>query len=117
MMSKWIELGSLDAIPVMGARIVHIPATTIAVFRTSDDKVFALENKCAHKNGPLSEGIVHGCKVTCPLHGWVFDMKTGNAMGADEGKVTTFPVKIMDGKIFLSPVAIKPDVEPKAANG
>ena len=115
-MSKWIELGTLDAIPAAGARIVRADKVTIAVFRTSDDKVFALENKCAHKGGPLSEGIVHGCKVTCPLHNWVFDMTTGKATGADEGKVKTYPVKVMDGKIFLSLTAEKFPAQKEVAN-
>jgi nitrite reductase [NAD(P)H] small subunit len=101
-MSDWIEIGSLEDIPPLGSRIVHAGVLNIAVFRCSDDKVYALENKCAHKQGPLSEGIVHGCLVTCPLHDWVFDMQTGKATGADEGMVRTFLVKVTDGKIYLS---------------
>ncbi len=100
-MSNWIEIGNLEEIPTLGSRIVRKGALNIAVFRTSDDKVYALENKCVHKQGPLSEGIVHGCRVTCPLHNWVFDMQTGEATGADEGKVRTFGVKVEGGKIHL----------------
>lgn len=101
-MSNWIKIGNLTEIASLGSRTVIKGDLKIAVFRTSDNQVYALENKCAHKQGPLSEGIVHGCKVTCPLHNWVFDMQTGHATGADEGKVRTFPVKVTDGVIYLS---------------
>ncbi len=116
-MTDWIEIGSVDDIPVLGARIVRKGSANIAVFRTSNDTIYALENKCAHKQGPLSEGIVHGCRVTCPLHNWVFDMQTGEAIGADEGKVPTYPVEVRDGKIFLSLESASNANEPMAANG
>ena len=64
---------------------------TIAVFRTVDDQVFAIEDHCPHRGGPLSQGIVHGGCVTCPLHNWVIALETGEAQGADEGAVTTYP--------------------------
>ncbi len=101
-MVNWIEIGTIGDITPLGSRTVHMGGLKIAVFRTSNDEVYALENKCAHKQGPLSEGIVHGCRVTCPLHNWVFDMQTGKATGADEGTVKTFPVKVTDGTIFIS---------------
>ena len=101
-MTDWIEIGRLADIPRLGARCVATPAGRIAVFRTMEDEVFALENRCAHKGGPLAEGIVHGAAVTCPLHNWVFDLATGKALGADEGQVRTFPVEVVDGRIFLA---------------
>ena len=101
-MTDWIEIGRLADIPRRGARCVATPAGRIAVFRTMEDEVFALENRCAHKGGPLAEGIVHGAAVTCPLHNWVFDLATGKALGADEGQVRTFPVEVVDGRIFLA---------------
>ena len=61
-----------------------------------------LENRCPHKGGPLSEGIVHGGSVTCPLHNWVFDLATGEAQGADEGQVRTFAVEVVEGRIFMA---------------
>jgi nitrite reductase (NADH) small subunit len=101
-MSDWVEIGSIDAIPRRGARCVNTPAGRIAVFRTQEDQVFAIENRCPHKQGPLSEGIVHGASVTCPLHNWVFDLATGKALGADEGQVRTFPIDLVDGRIFMA---------------
>ena len=63
----------------------NTPQGKIAVFRTADDQVFAIEDRCPHKGGPLSQGIVHGAAVTCPLHNWVISLETGKALGADEG--------------------------------
>ena len=101
-MSEWIEIGTIAAIPRRGARCVNTPAGRIAVFRTQEDQVFAIENRCPHKQGPLSEGIVHGASVTCPLHNWVFDLATGKALGADEGQVKTYPIDLIDGRIFIA---------------
>lgn len=101
-MSDWIEIGTIDAIPRRGSRCVNTPAGKIAVFRTQEDQVFAIENRCPHKHGPLSEGIVHGASVTCPLHNWVFDLSTGKALGADEGQVKTYPIDLVDGRIFMA---------------
>ena len=102
MMDDWIDIGSLDAIPRRGARCVSTPEGKIAVFRTHQDQVYALENRCPHKQGPLSEGIVHGASVTCPLHNWVFDLATGQALGADEGQVRTYRVRVQDGRILMA---------------
>ena len=101
-MSEWIEIGRVSDIPRRGARCIKAPTVRIAVFRTAEDRVFALENRCAHKGGPLSEGIVHGAAVTCPLHNWVFDLETGQALGADVGEVRTFPVEVIDGRIMIA---------------
>jgi nitrite reductase (NADH) small subunit len=98
---QWIEIGTLDDIPVRGARCVTIPQGRIGVFRTADNRVYALEDHCPHRGGPLSQGIVHGASVTCPLHNWVFSLETGEAQGADAGTVKTIPVKIVDGRILL----------------
>ena len=100
-MSNWTKVGKLADIPRLGARIIRHGGTNIAIFRTGDDRIFALENRCAHKGGPLSEGIVHGCRVTCPLHNWVFDLETGQAVGPDEGEVPTYAVKVEEGIIFI----------------
>jgi nitrite reductase (NADH) small subunit len=98
---NWIDIGSLDDIPALGARVVKTAMGCVAVFRTAEDEVFATSDRCPHKNGPLSEGIVHGNKVTCPLHNWVFSLETGEAQGADEGQIDTFAAKVEDGRILL----------------
>ena len=106
--ATWETIGSIDDIPRRGARRVRNGDMTIAVFRTVNDRIFALEDKCPHKNGPLSEGIVHDGCVTCPLHNWVISLETGEAQGADEGRTSTFPVRIEGHDVYLdlTPTAI-----------
>ncbi len=67
-----------------------------------DDQVFAIDDHCPHKGGPLSQGIVHGAAVTCPLHNWVISLETGKALGADEGSVRTIPVRLEEGRILIA---------------
>ena len=101
-MNDWIEIGTLDAIPCLGARVVQTADCDIAVFRTADDRVFALRDRCPHKGGPLSQGIVHGNKVACPLHDWKVHLDTGLAVEPDEGCAARYPVRIEGDRIFLS---------------
>ena len=97
----WTDIGALDQIPRRGARVVRTPQGCVAVFRTADDQAFALEDRCPHKGGPLSQGIVHGKNVTCPLHNWVLSLETGEAQGADEGRALAFPLKVEEGRILI----------------
>lgn len=97
----WLEVGTLDDIPRLGARVVRTAMGDIAVFRTSADEVFALLDRCPHKGGPLSQGIVHDKSVTCPLHNWVLGLDDGQAKGPDEGCAKTYPVKNENGVIYL----------------
>ena len=99
--SNWIDIGALDDISAQGARVVKTASGCVAVFRTATDQVFALEDRCPHKGGPLSEGIVHGQSVTCPLHAWVFSLETGMAQGAEAGALATYPVRVEAGRILL----------------
>jgi len=101
---QMIMIGRLDEIPRRGARCVETRHGRIAVFRTEDDRVFALEDRCPHRGGPLSQGIVHGHGVTCPLHNWVIDLESGQAQGADEGEVRRYGVAVdADGVLWLDP--------------
>ena len=102
-MSNWKPICKLEDIPQLGSRIVK-PSTggDIAIFRTSDDKVFALHDKCPHKGGPLSQGIVHGQRVTCQLHGWNIGLADGHAVAPDVGSCTRFEVKLECGQVFLA---------------
>ena len=102
MMQNWVAIGSLNDIPRRGARCVKNGGMTIAVFRTADDKVYALEDKCPHRNGPLSQGIVHDGCVTCPLHNWVISLETGKAQGADEGETASYPVRLDGDTVMLA---------------
>ena len=98
---NWFDIGTIDDIPLRGARCVKTPQGKIGVFRTHDDRIFAIEDHCPHKGGPLTQGIVHGAAVSCPLHNWVFSLETGKALGADEGTVKTIPVRVEDGRIAI----------------
>ena len=105
--TDWIDVGAFAAIPRRGARMVRTSEGCIAVFRTSSDEVFAVDNACPHKKGPLADGIVHGNKVTCPLHNWVISLETGEAQGADEGSVATYPARVEDGRIMIEAAFLK----------
>jgi nitrite reductase (NADH) small subunit len=102
----WIAIGSIADIPARGARCVATPGGKIAVFRTATDEVFAIEDRCPHRGGPLSQGIVHGAAVTCPLHNWVISLETGRALGADEGAVRTIPIRRDGDNLFLPSEAL-----------
>jgi len=97
----WRDVGGIDEIPRLGARVVEVPGRRIALFRTSDDRIFALEDRCPHRGGPLSQGIVHGQRVTCPLHGWTVDLASGEAVAPDRGCAPRLPVTLAGGRILL----------------
>ena len=99
---EWLEAGKVEDIPKLGARVVRTPDGDIAVFRTADDEIFALRDKCPHKGGPLSQGIVSGRRVACPLHDWKINLDSGLAQAPDEGCAARFPVKVENGSILLS---------------
>lgn len=105
-MTSWKRICRLDEIPVRGSRRVtrgdgHDGAPAIAIFRTADDRVFALLDRCPHKGGPLSQGIVFGERVACPLHNWTIALATGQACEPDHGCVARFAVELREGEVFL----------------
>mgnify|MGYP001548568786 FL=1 len=99
----WRNVGPLENIPVRGARRLCLQSAgrPVAIFRTAGDEVFALIDECPHRRGPLSEGIVSGTIVTCPLHDWAIELCDGQAVGPDEGAARTLPVRIIAGQIFI----------------
>ena len=101
---EWIAAGRLEDIPKLGARVVRTPQGDIAVFRNSEDEVFALADRCPHKGGPLSQGIVYDRKVACPLHGWCIDLASGCAVEPDEGKTAAYEVKVEGGVVMINVV-------------
>jgi nitrite reductase (NADH) small subunit len=98
---EWVHVCALADIPRLGARTLPMASGEIAVFRCSDDSVFAVRNRCPHRQGPLSEGIVHGHRVTCPLHSGVIDLENGEAMAPDIGCAPKIPVRVTDSEIWL----------------
>ncbi|MCW8889230.1 MAG: nitrite reductase small subunit NirD [Sedimenticola sp.] len=102
MTETWVEVGNLSDIPRLGSRVVKTADDEVAVFRAADDTVFALSNRCPHKQGPLSEGILHGHKVTCPLHNWVIELENGEAVAPDVGCTRSYAVRMEGDQILLS---------------
>ena len=104
--SGWVDVGALEDVPPRGARVVKTGYGCVAVFRTAENEVFALEDRCPHAGGPLSQGIVHGRSVTCPLHNWVISLETGSVAGPDEGQTATIAVRLENGRILLERAAL-----------
>lgn len=98
----WTDVGHIDDVPRLGSRVVATKPIDIAIFRTGDDRIFALHDRCPHKAGKLSQGIVHGNSVTCPLHNWVIGLTDGQAKDPDEGCSRTIPVRLQNGRILLA---------------
>jgi nitrite reductase (NADH) small subunit len=97
----WHKVCALADIPALGARVVRTARGNIAVFRNDADEVFALRDLCPHKGGPLSQGIVFGRHVACPLHNWSIGLEDGEAVAPDKGCAATFPVKVEAGEVYL----------------
>jgi nitrite reductase (NADH) small subunit len=101
-MTDWISICRVDDIPVLGSRRVsRAQGLDVAVFRNDANEVFALLDRCPHKGGPLSQGIVFGTSVACPLHNWTIGLCTGQAAAPDEGCTPKFAVKVEEGQVFL----------------
>ena len=106
-MNEWTVICRVEDIPVLGSRRVARPqGVDVAVFRNSEDQVFALLDRCPHKGGPLSQGIVFGTSVACPLHNWTIGLADGCAQGADEGCTPKFACKVDAGQVMLNPVEL-----------
>lgn len=103
---SWVDIGPVSGIPQQGARTLQTQTDRIAIFRTHDNQVYALLDRCPHKQGPLAQGIVHGHFVTCPLHNMVFSLETGEAQGLDDGCAAKVECQIIDGtvRVGLTPL-------------
>jgi len=101
-MNNWHKVSTVADIPTLGARVVTTREGNIALFKTADNEIFALLDKCPHKGGPLSQGIVFGKKVACPLHNWNICLDDGHAVAPDIGCARSFPVKVEGDAVFLS---------------
>jgi nitrite reductase (NADH) small subunit len=118
-MNDWVSICKVEDIPVLGSRRVARPrGMDVAVFRNDKDQVFALLDRCPHKGGPLSQGIVFGTSVACPLHNWTIGLADGAAKAPDEGCTARFSVKVEEGVVFLDVLELATraiDVEPPRA--
>ncbi|HUX91893.1 MAG TPA: nitrite reductase small subunit NirD [Gallionellaceae bacterium] len=100
-MNNWKHVATLEEIPPLGSRVVQSAQGDIALFRTAENEVFALLDKCPHKGGHLSQGIVFGKKVACPMHNWHINLADGNAVAPDAGCARAYPVKLERGQVYL----------------
>ncbi len=102
-MNEWTPICKVEDIPTLGSRRVsRSQGLDVAVFRNDKNEVFALLDRCPHKGGPLSQGIVFGTSVACPLHNWTIGLCTGQAAAPDEGCTPKFSVKVEDGAVYLN---------------
>jgi nitrite reductase (NADH) small subunit len=100
--SDWLKICTVDDIPALGSRVIRRAAgPDVALFRTASDRVFALLDRCPHKGGPLSQGIVHGERVACPLHGFNIELNDGVALPPDEGCTPRFEIRRDADVIYL----------------
>ncbi len=100
-MKNWIEIGPVDDVPFRGSRLVATQQGDIAIFKSAEGRIFALWDKCPHMGGPLSQGIVHGESVTCPLHNWVIGLETGEVKGPDQGCARKVKCKVEGETVFI----------------
>ena len=108
MSNQWQEICGVADIPLLGARVVQrANKPDVAIFRNSEDKIFALLDRCPHKGGPLSQGIVFGERVACPLHNWNIELPSGRAASPDEGCAQKFSLKVQDGRVYLDADELK----------
>jgi nitrite reductase (NADH) small subunit len=98
---RWISVCKPEDVPELGARVIRRPGGDIAVFRNAEGEYFALLDRCPHKGGPLSQGIVFGKSVACPLHGWTIRLEDGCAEAPDVGCTRSFPVKVENGDLLV----------------
>ena len=100
---SWVHVCAIDEIPLLGSRVLQCgEGDDIALFRPAAERVFALADRCPHKGGPLSQGIISGDTVTCPLHGWNIRLDDGQACAPDVGCARKYPVQVRDGQVWLS---------------
>lgn len=101
-MPDWKPVCALTEIPALGARrVARAQGLPVALFRGHGDRVFALLDRCPHRGGPLSQGIVFGDRVACPLHNWTIGLADGCAQAPDEGCTPTFSVRVEAGQVWL----------------
>ncbi|MBG6464560.1 nitrite reductase small subunit NirD [Pseudomonas aeruginosa] len=98
---NWLDICALDEINPLGSRVVAGPKGDIAIFRAADDQVFALDDRCPHKGGPLSQGLIYGKRVAWPLHNWQIELESGEAVAPDQGCAHRHPVRVENGRVLL----------------
>ena len=99
-MSRFVKVAEKTDLTDGLGKVVNVEGRSIALFRVKD-QYFALANVCLHRGGPLGEGNLSGSVVTCPWHGWKFDVRTGSFTIIPTLKVTTYQVREQDGSVLV----------------
>ena len=99
--SSPVPVCQLSELPIGLGRAFRIAGKTIAIFRTRAGQLFATDNTCPHKSGPLSEGLLSGDAVVCPLHQFRFNMTTGTCDQDNVCQVTTYQVTMIDSTVHV----------------
>jgi nitrite reductase (NADH) small subunit len=100
--STWVAVCAVADVPPLGARrVARERGLPVALFRTADDRIHALLDRCPHKGGPLSQGIVLADGVACPLHNWTIQLGDGCARAPDVGRTPVFSVRVDAGCVYL----------------
>ena len=97
---RLVDLGPVNFIPLGEGRAYIVNDLTLAVFRQRDGRLFAIDNACPHRGGPLADGVIGAGKVICPLHAWKFDLETGRCLG-ETAAVRTYPVQVVHDHIVV----------------
>lgn len=100
-MNDWIEVCAIEDIPLLGSRKLNVGGLKLALVRAESERVYAIEDRCPHKGGPFSEGIVSQDRVACPLHGQCVELATGRMIAPDEGQVRTFGIELREGRLWM----------------
>ena len=99
-MSRWIRIATVDQCPA-GAALECVADDRVLALLNVDGELFALDGICPHQAGPLGKGSLTGHTVTCPWHGWQFDVRDGKSQITPSLCQATFPVKVVDGEVFV----------------
>jgi nitrite reductase (NADH) small subunit len=111
---RWVRVTSCESIPLREGKAVDVGGRYIAIFNLGDS-FLAVDNRCPHRGGPLSDGIVSGSAVICPLHAWAFNLSGGAVVNHPESQacLVTFPARVEDGIVWVEIPAEEPEAVPK----
>ncbi len=98
--AELVKVAEASEIPDGGTKVVSIKGRAIGIFRVKDE-YFAMNNTCLHRGGPLGEGDLQEFTITCPWHGWSYDVRTGSFDLIPTMKIRTYPTRIENGSIFV----------------
>ena len=94
-----VKVAKAADVPPGEGRVVQAGTRSLALFNV-DGAYHAIDNECPHRGGPLGEGELEGCLLTCPWHAWQFDVRTGESV-TDDSKVAVYACKVEGGQVLV----------------